>query len=606
MFTRRPHSIRRGSVYLAVLGTAMIVSVLALSSLALQRVQNRMLTSSSDIRQAQHNAETAVELGLLAIKDNANWRTTYANGSWFANRSLGDGSCSLAVTDSDGNLADDPTDTILMTGIGTSESSEQRVVRIVDAYAQPLGCLNSSVAVGDMLALSGGAILRAANSGLITANSASVSSSNLYGRVRAVTITGGNYNGSSTQVAAADRPTMPNWSTVFDYYRNYGTEISVGSLPSTPPPLAKNGNMNSAVNGVIVDWIGDPPGATEVASVAQTGSVFNLLGGGAYSLQVSNRNTWYVGAAQRIDSVVKPGQAYYVEAWVRFASVLPTTRNFGITCYTKGTGNAAPLVDGGTSWPNQSPSSLSNGWRKLTATITAPAWSGDLEYAYIKVAGADTYNTGDFYLDDVSIREVSTGRFLYKQAIGPGNNPYGAENADGLYWINCGGNRIVIERSRICGTLLLVNPGAGSVIGPGAVSFSPARPGYPALLVDADSAASADINLAMSNRMLSEAEDSVNYNLAGVPHGSLGTDSDFNDTFPSEIQGLVVVESDVAFQNNVLVHGSVIAGGNVTSTGGSLEVNYRPDALYAPPPGFTGAWKAITRPLSARKVVQQP
>lgn len=604
--SRQQHLNRRGSVYLAVLGTAMIVSVLALSSLALQRVQNRMLASSDNIRQAQNNAETAIKLGLLTIKNDSNWRNNYVNGSWFANRSLGDGSCSLTISDSDGLLADDPSDSVVMTGVGVSDSSEQRIVRTIDAFQQPLGCLHSSVAAGDTLSISSGAVLRATNSGLITANSASVSSANVYGRVRAVTISGGNYNGTSTQISAADRPTMPTWSTAFDHYRNNGTEISIGSVTSTPPPLARNGTMSAAVNGVIADWVGDPPGVVEDASVAQTGSVFNLLGGGSYSLQVTSRDTWYAGAAQRFDSVVKPGQQYYVEAWVRFqfvAGQAAVPRNYGITCYTKGTGNASPLVDGGTSWPNQSASVPMMNWRKLTATITAPAWTGDLEYAYIKIAGADTINTGDFYLDDVTIREVATGRFIYKQVIGPGINPYGTANAEGLYWINCGSNKIVIERSRIRGTLLLINPGAGSlVVGP--VNWSPAKPGYPALLVDADTAANADLTIATTNRALSESEDLVNYNPTGASHPTFGTDTnEFNDTYPSEIQGLVVVEDDVTFQNNSLVRGSVIAGGDVTSTSGALEVVYQPDSLYTPPPGFHGTWKAVSRPLSARKVV---
>jgi hypothetical protein len=258
----------------------------------------------------------------LTIKNDPNWRTSYANGSWFADRDLGTGTCSLTVTDPDSNLADDPSDPVVMTGVGISDSSEQRIVRAVDAYAQPLGCLQSSVAAGEALSISGGAILRATNSGLITANSASVSSSNVYGRVRAVTVTGGNYNGTSTQIPAADRPTMPTWATVFDYYRNNGTEIALNNLPNSPPNLARNGTMSSTVNGVIADWIGDPPGTSEDATVAQTGLVYNVLGGGSASLQVTNRDTWYTGAVQRIDAVVKPGQSYTVEAYVRFNFVV--------------------------------------------------------------------------------------------------------------------------------------------------------------------------------------------------------------------------------------------------------------------------------------------
>ena len=61
-----------------MLGTALIVALLGMSALIGQRIQNRMIVASADIRQAQLNANTAVELALLAMKQDTNWRTTYA------------------------------------------------------------------------------------------------------------------------------------------------------------------------------------------------------------------------------------------------------------------------------------------------------------------------------------------------------------------------------------------------------------------------------------------------------------------------------------------------------------------------------------------------
>src|SRR5262245_59256454 len=120
MTTSRINLQRRGSVYLAVLGTAMIAGVLAFSALALQRVQNRMLAASSEIHQAQLNAEAAIQMGLLSIKTDPSWRTSNPHGNWFVNRSLGEGTCTLAVTDpQDASLTDSATEPIVMTGIGT-------------------------------------------------------------------------------------------------------------------------------------------------------------------------------------------------------------------------------------------------------------------------------------------------------------------------------------------------------------------------------------------------------------------------------------------------------------------------------------------------------
>ena len=74
--TQQPAALRRqGGVYIAVLGSAMIIALLGLCALIGQRIQNRLVSASTDIRQAQLNANTAVELALLTMKQDASWRT---------------------------------------------------------------------------------------------------------------------------------------------------------------------------------------------------------------------------------------------------------------------------------------------------------------------------------------------------------------------------------------------------------------------------------------------------------------------------------------------------------------------------------------------------
>ncbi|MEX2093095.1 MAG: carbohydrate binding domain-containing protein, partial [Pirellulales bacterium] len=562
-------------------------SLLAFSALALQRVQNRMLSASVDVRQAQLNAEAAIELGLLAIKNDPNWRTTYTNGTWFSSRSTGEGGCTLTVTDPiDANLADSATEAIVMTGIGSAGKAVQRVVRTIDSYSKALGCLRSSVAAGGALNLSS-SVLRATNSGLISANSSSASGSTVYGKVEAVTVSGSTYSGTTAQIAAADRPAMPNWATVFDYYRTNGTEISLGTLSSVLS-IVRNATFETGTTY----WTGAAIGVP-AATISQS---INRANTGTYSLRVTARSAWNAGASQYIDGYVKPNQQYYIGACIWSDTLFP--RNYRIRVATKGTLSSES---------NQNSADLfvlGRVWTPIFATLPADSWSGDLEYAFVKIAGADSSNTVDFYMDDVAIQETTTGQFIYRRALGPGVNTLGgATNAQGLYWINCSGTKLVIERSRIKGTLLVVNPGAGSCIGPGPIHWSPATPGYPALLVDADTASNADFTIAATNRSLNEAEDVVNYNPTGMSHDTLGQDSDMNDIYPSEIQGLVVVEDDVTFQNNALVRGVVIAGDAVTSTSGALEVVYRPDALFSPPPGFTDTPSQVGRPLSIRKAV---
>jgi hypothetical protein len=241
-------------------------------------------------------------------------------------------------------------------------------------------------------------------------------------------------------------------------------------------------------------------------------------------------------------------------------------------------------------------------WKYISATLTTPTWTGDLEYAYVKIAGSDASNTQDFYFDDFSIHETTTGKFMYRVALGPGANPYGLGNSEGIYWINCNGAKLMIERSRILGTLLLVNPGAGSCINYGPINWKPAVAGYPALLVDSDSGTSADFAIYATNRALSEKENSINYNPTGVPHDEFGTDSDSNDIYRSSIHGLIAVRHDLTYQNRSLIRGQVIVGNNITSSSGELEVEYQPDSLLNPPSGFW-SYTYQRRANSTQKVV---
>jgi hypothetical protein len=590
---------RSGSVYLAVLGTSLIVSLLALSALALQRVQNRSLAATANLRQAQLNAESAIELGLLAMKQDANWRTTYTSGHWITNRNLTAGTCSLDGIDAvDGNLANNTTDPVIFTGIGNSGTAEQRVQVAVDPRSQPLSCLRSAVTVGRNLTLTN-TVLR--SSGLVSVSSASASQSTVYGNVQGVTVSGSTYSGSSTQVSASQLPTQPTWSTLFDYYKTNGTQLDYTKIPTQTNNFARNTGVESAIG--TNDWTGSPIGAS-VATIAQT----NTLAANASnnSLKVSGRADYTAGAAQYIDNYALPAQSYTVDCYIRMSSGI--VQNYVISLCTKGSG-AAQTVNS----PNLLVT-LIGGFTHVTATLQAPNWNGNLAYAYVKIAGA-AGNTSTFYIDDLSIREANTDRVIYQQALGPGyNNLYSGAptNAQGIYWVDCGLHNLTISRSRIKGTLLVINPGTSSCIGPGPVRWSPAVAGYPALLVHADTAANANIAIRTTNRVLSETENSdptanparlINYNPTGAPSDDLGQDSDTGDIYASEISGLVAVENNLTFQNNGLIRGAVIVGNDLSASSGSLEIAFQPESLLNPPPGFTAATTYVRRPVSTKKMV---
>lgn len=73
---------RKGSAYLAVIGTTLIVATLAMGSLMSVKAQFRSARGGGDAAEAQLLAVSGIELARLAISKDVNWRSTYSNPGW--------------------------------------------------------------------------------------------------------------------------------------------------------------------------------------------------------------------------------------------------------------------------------------------------------------------------------------------------------------------------------------------------------------------------------------------------------------------------------------------------------------------------------------------
>jgi hypothetical protein len=588
MVTQLNKQRRSGGVYIAVLGSAMIIALLGMCALMGQRIQNRLVRSSSDIRQAQLNANTAVELALLTMKQDTNWRANNVNGNWFVNRSTGNGTCTVNVVDPvDSSLTNNPDDFVVVTGIGYAGQAEQRVKVTIDPRKDPYSCLRSAIAVGGSIGVANDTLR---TNGLTTANQVFAASSQVYGKIEATSIAGGTFNGTTTTVTSDKRPKMPDWTTVFQYYKDNATTLDIGSLPQTTPNLGRNTSFDTDTSY----WTGTPAGLP-TATLDQKTGIF----GHVACCRVSNRTQLTSGATQYIDHFVKSGGSYNITIQVCPSGL---ANYFRVKLATKSIT--------GTVQTSQSPAVgvVVGTWQDINVTLPAPAWSGDLEYARVTVDTDSTNilaNTNDFYVDNLDIRENVSGRFIYRAVIGTGvNTSYSGAptNAQGIYKLDCAGQKLIIERARILGTLVVVNPGPGSCVSNGPISWVPAVAGYPALMVDADTPTTADFAINATNRGLSEKDNGVNFNQAGAPHDEFGTDIDFNEIYRSNIRGLIVVRHDLAFQNRALIRGQIVVGNNIANASGELEVDYEPDSLLNPPPGF---WSYLypRRTASVQKVV---
>jgi Carbohydrate binding domain len=99
---------RRGTAYVFVLLTAMILGVIGLAALMTARVQTQVQSDNEDVLRVRFLAQSLAECALQRIDADANWRTTYTNDTWTPPTVLNGATYSFKLVDeADGNLAND-------------------------------------------------------------------------------------------------------------------------------------------------------------------------------------------------------------------------------------------------------------------------------------------------------------------------------------------------------------------------------------------------------------------------------------------------------------------------------------------------------------------
>lgn len=218
----RKFSRRRGVVYLVVLGTAMIATLLAMSGLLALRARRRVVTDMRDAVQARFYAQAAVEIGLQKVANDSDWRNNLTSGNWVAEQSLGEGSYCLDGTDpNDGDLADSDTDSLVLTGTGKFGRARQSVTVTILPKQDPLQALNSAVHAGGDLVVQSDAALNLENSPASANGNAQIDGA-ISGSLQSVTTSGGgSVSGTSTTIEPLELPA----ADLVDTYVNMATPI---------------------------------------------------------------------------------------------------------------------------------------------------------------------------------------------------------------------------------------------------------------------------------------------------------------------------------------------------------------------------------------------
>ncbi|MBL9001335.1 MAG: hypothetical protein JNK25_09390 [Phycisphaerae bacterium] len=255
----------------------------------------------------------------------------------------------------------------------------------------------------------------------------------------------------------------------------------------------------------------------------------------------------------------------------------PITSNGGITSVLATLNGDAEAVG----------SILGTGFRGKTTTGVAPRVLPSSSVAAPYIADGTAIPIS-------SLPATSGVRYLRQTLLSPRTNPFGPPNAAGIYIIDCASQKLIIDNCRIVGTLVILNPAAGSEVRNG-VHWTPAISNYPCLIV------MGGFGLALSATTVSESSIGVNLNPPGAPYpypsGSSNTTT--TDTYPTIIDGLVYIAGTANLSGTVRVD-LLIAGGAINA-GGTVHLTYDDTYAKSPPPGFytvmmrlaSGSWRRV-------------
>jgi hypothetical protein len=93
-------------MYVFVLSTATLVSIMGLGALLAARTRFSAAVSEENMLQARWCAKAAIQLGLQIMRDDPGWRSNWGPGAWISNEVVGRGRCSLSaaeIADGDAN-----------------------------------------------------------------------------------------------------------------------------------------------------------------------------------------------------------------------------------------------------------------------------------------------------------------------------------------------------------------------------------------------------------------------------------------------------------------------------------------------------------------------
>lgn len=218
---RRVGSRARGSIYIFVLGTALLVTVIGLSAIIVARINTRRTGSLKDQPEAMALGLSAVEAAVAAVNNDPDWRTNYLNDTETPAVQLGNGTISWKLVDEDGDLADDPMDAVRVYGIGRVNENVWVYSAILSGLT-PLEALRTCLHASNQLHIKSGKSLRTTGARAST-NANFRNDGTLFGSIDAATRSGSGSVMGIVNVPASPKGLPP--AQVFSLYAGKATPI---------------------------------------------------------------------------------------------------------------------------------------------------------------------------------------------------------------------------------------------------------------------------------------------------------------------------------------------------------------------------------------------
>lgn len=133
---------RKGSLYISVLGVAMVVSIIGLSSVMISRLELRSAHDTQLVTEAGVLSQSAIEWGITRINADSNWRNTYTNDAWQPDQAFGNGLFSFKLVADSGDLTNPANGDVNIVGRGVVSRATQLCSVRVNNSVVSLGAQN--------------------------------------------------------------------------------------------------------------------------------------------------------------------------------------------------------------------------------------------------------------------------------------------------------------------------------------------------------------------------------------------------------------------------------------------------------------------------------